>query len=404
MAFSYKVGSVAQPTITGNQAVTGVGFQPKAVVFFMNTKTADGSASGAWENVGMAVSSSSRACISRMLDEVSGNGDRAQDNTKCIKMVNNLGVTTDAADFVSLDSDGFTINWTTVVLTADILNYICFGGTDLTNASIVQFQQPTVTGNSAVTGAGFKPDAVFLISACSSTGAVANDTGTGGNFDGSLSLFTATNSGSRGVSSNDTFQKTTIGAMPVGDGTNTAKFESTFVSMDSDGFTLNWTTVSGARYQWGLCLKGGSYKVGVFNQSTSTGNQAVTGTGFLPSGIMVMSQDAAAGSAAIISGKHQVSFGAASSSSSRAAVWAGGSTGSTFWDQNLDQTKVIKMMTAATGGAPTTEAAADFVSNDSNGFTINNTTTDATSREVLYMAFGSTPNSSHFLTLLGVGV
>ena len=45
------------------------------------------------------------------------------------------------------------------------------------------------------------------------------------------------------------------------------------------------------------------------------------------------------------------------------------------------------MMTPA-GASPTTQAAFDFVSSDSGGFTINNTTVDATSREVIYLAIG----------------
>src|SRR6185503_15352436 len=66
------------------------------------------------------------------------------------------------ADLTSWDATNVTINWTTQVgaYAGYYINYIAIGGSEV-SAKVVNWQAPTATGNSAVTGVGFKPDVVI---------------------------------------------------------------------------------------------------------------------------------------------------------------------------------------------------------------------------------------------------
>ena len=132
MAFSYKVGSITSPASTGNQATTGVGFQPKIVLFFANPATADGANGFSRNFFGAGVSSSSRFAI----DENNNNDTATHTASKCF-VVTGAGSVTIDADLVSLDADGFTVNWTTVS-SGMIVQYVALGGADLSNVAIKQ--------------------------------------------------------------------------------------------------------------------------------------------------------------------------------------------------------------------------------------------------------------------------
>ena len=73
--------------------------------------------------------------------------------------------------------------------------------------------------------------------------------------------------------------------------------KASWVSMDADGFTLNFTTAGGSPNQgFSLALKGVTAKAGSFSKSTSgaPASQAVSGVGFQPSLVLLSSfQDVA---------------------------------------------------------------------------------------------------------------
>lgn len=380
MALFAKVGTLSCPGSTGNQAITGVGFQPKAVLFWGNKRTSAGSSSSQFQfYVGMATSSTSRACAAM------SNGAFRTDNrnTSCVYLVDDGGSTVLTADFVSMDSDGFTINWSTVSSGVQV-NYLALGGSDLTNAAIKQLQAPASTGSQAYTGVGFQPGAVIAVSVGDTTtpngGALSRARFGMGAASGSSAQW-ATSSEWEGGSANG-YQRTNQVIAVIGNGAKVV--EANLTSFDSDGFTLNWGTTTNGVYCWFLCLKGGQFKAGSISQKTSTGNQAYTGVGFQPVAELFASRDLVA-STTIDNNEEQTMIGAASSTSARAAIisnWGGLST-----DQNtLTTTKAIRLQT---GSTPTVQAEADLVSHDSDGFTLNWSTADATSREIVYLAFGS---------------
>ena len=309
-------------------------------------------------------------------------------NALCIQTVTSSASTTiNEADFVSMDPNGFTINVTKVSGTPTI-QYLALGGNDLTNAYVGVAQRKTSTGTQAYTGVGFQPDAMMIFTMANFTSipaisAVTNIQTTFGVCDGATSKVTA-NYIQYNVTTTNTERRQSSSIYLSLNGSGGVSAEATFTSFDSDGFTLNWTTANAsATYFIVVCLKGGSYNVGTFNQNTSTGNQVVTGTGFEPTGVLFSAYMST--TSASTAAEARWSLGGASSSTSRGVLWSGSTDNQadSICDTYNDLTKVIKFMIE---GTPTLIAEADFVSMDPNGFTINNTTVDANAREVVYFA------------------
>lgn len=401
MALSYKVGNFAQPTTTNASfGVTGVGFKPKALLLYATDQTATGTGSNIARYMGMATSTTNRVGISETQSSGSNTGCRAHDDTKCYLVVNPSATTLASADLVSFDTDGFTLNFGTVDAVARIVGYIALGGADLTNAFIKEFKPAASNTDQSFTGVGFKPDAMILISSQNGTAPPNSETAscdwnTGFGDTALTQEATMFNS----LTATESSQRAKIIDKSSSSGSFTCT--ATLKSFDADGFTLNFTVTSSVKYQYALCLKGGQYKVGTFNQPGSTGNQAITGVGFQPVGLILTSFNAVT-NASLVTNQSRNSWGAASGSTSRISVWDGGGNNGTM-DNNTDTGKIINMITE--GVSPTTNASADFVSFDSGGFTINWTTADATAREVAYMTFGSNASTAQWysnLPTLGV--
>ncbi len=393
MALDVRTGTFQMNTTTGNQAVTGVGFQPKIVLFFpAGENTASGITNDLRAGFGVGISSSARRSIDTNSQTASAAGAnvRSQTNTSCIRVFtdNSTTVVLYAADFVSLDSDGFTINVTTAPASGFRVGYLALGGADLTNVATGQFQSATATGNQAVTGTGFQPDTILLFGINSATAPPNAATNTRYGFGMARS---STQRGAMDFSadvsadpSNTSRVQRTDRALTTGNGS--AQYD--LVSMDANGFTLNVNPAPGAGlYIHYVALKGGQFAVGNFNTATTTGNFGVTGTGFQPKAVLFTSFLNASSATAVDDAKYSV--GVATSSTERFAV--GGydqdnqaTTNSRHW---LATDKMYKNYNTSA----TNIEDIDLVSMDSNGFTLNQTTTDGTARQVNYLAIGDSP-------------
>ncbi len=392
MAFECFAGTLTCPGSTGNQAITGVGFQPKAVMFFGSEIDSDGNKVNVLVSFGVATSSSARGVVGLTDNDAFSTTDveRYQSITNCI--VSHSVTVRYLADFVSMDADGFTINWSSVQ-SGEQVQYLCLGGADLTNAAVVNFTSPTSTGNDAVTGAGFEPDFVFLIGGLCTAGELDAIQGNGhwglGAAISPTSRATVGGFMADNVGTTDTnAQQIVTEAFTILNGSSVIE-QADHVSMDADGFTLNWGTVNAsARNMTALCLKGGQYDIGVETQKTSTGTKATTGVGFTPTGLFVMGINQTT-SASVQAGL-RLSSGMASGATERACHWSGDSdnVGTTVCDSDIDTGAIIKHMTE---GTPSTEAEADLDSFDADGFTLDWVAADATAREFVYVAFGSNP-------------
>jgi hypothetical protein len=106
----FKVGSLASPAGTGNSAVTGVGFTPKMVVFDVVYTASDDARShystGSMDASGNQYTASSLTTSTLFRTRMS--------TARCIAGYSSPGGTFTlqvAAAFVSMDADGFTVNF-----------------------------------------------------------------------------------------------------------------------------------------------------------------------------------------------------------------------------------------------------------------------------------------------------
>lgn len=112
---SFKVGTGTSPASTGTQAITGVGFRPRLIIF----KAWKGTASASYidENLashsyGHATSPSDDYChvFSWRAGSILAWGNYQA--AHLVQLYNEAGSAAIVGDLQSLDSDGFTLNWT----------------------------------------------------------------------------------------------------------------------------------------------------------------------------------------------------------------------------------------------------------------------------------------------------
>jgi len=394
MALSAKVGSFAAAATTGNQSITGVGFQPKAVIAWLDKTTADQHSAGAVSNAAMpmcfGMTDGTSACCWVDNDDFTA-GNPYFHPSDFLRLSSGGAVLLLEATIVSLDADGFTVDW----LTANsgvVVNYLCLGGTDLTGVKLKSFTGPGATGNLAVTGVGFKPDGMILLGgtpiAMASRAGIGFVSGTTGR--GTLSTgFDAGGTATLGRYLRHDKAWSLVKGSSVFE-------ECDLASFDTDGFTLSYTTEgTSATPMAALCLKGAQFHVGSITQKTSAGTQATTGVGFQPDAILFASV---------------LDTAVTTPDTGRLAAMVGGTDGthnSVVGLGDFNEGVSFMLRTAAYASyaddaTPTLQAAASISSLDADGFTLNYSTADATAREIVYMAIGpaAAGGTLHTISLL----
>ncbi len=376
-----------------SQGITGVGFQPKAVIFFWTRQTAEGFAAMQSTGFGFATGTANERAVAIAEDDAAGtsNAGSWKSATNMILMLSSGTPTLAAkAELTSFNTDGFTINWTTNEARADIIHYIALGGDGLTNVLASTFNLATGTGNQAVTGVGFQPD--FVLFLFGGTAAGANDAAIA---FAQLSLGIAQSSTSEGavvVATRDadtansrkrSQQRTDASILLLTNAAPPAQDAiADFVSMGVDGFTVNKSDAPAASTPiFYLALKGGQHLAGSFTQPTTTGSQSVTGVGFQPRSLLFLSRNMTAGTTIVA--PNTLSVGAGISPTARGSVWS--QANNVDPSDTNSYTTTSKVITLATSPS-TVDAQADLAGFSSDGFTLTWSAADATAREVLYWA------------------
>jgi hypothetical protein len=390
--------TVTQPAGNGDSAVTGAGFTPKVLIFFSClTTTASSQMTNAYKMLGFATGTSSMRAVwgGARDNQATSNTSRANNESACIIFYTENGASPaikGSAVLKSFDADGFTLTWANADGVQRKVFCLALGGTDITNATVKNIAPTSSTGNQSFTGVGFKPDALIYIGQTTAVGAnyaVDKFNQEVGFADSSLN--TGADAYSSANAANPTsarrYQRTNKFLEMLNSAADTSNEEATLVSLDSDGFTLNFTTGNTNGF-YVLALKGARFKVGSFNQPASTGDQSVTGLGFQPSALILTSA-CTSSSTSIVTSSNTLSFGAGVSSSSRDCVWHGDISAVTpsKCDSDSNTSAIIRLLTAGTG-SPALNAAADLKSMDSGGFTLTWSTVDSTPREIVYMGIG----------------
>lgn len=393
MTFLYKSGTFTSITGTGSQSITGVGFQPKAVIIFGAATFEDAYSANALYTIGLTDGTSSFCTSAGCLNNTSGQTDRRNVSGVFPYLTNgSVGVAVQST-ITSLDSDGFTLNFSTNTSARDY-HFIAIAGTDVTNTKAGTFTSAGATGNKAVTGIGFKPDFIILTTATSGVSTAAAGAIFGVGFAASPTSRAAFSVSSNTAATRRTWRYQRTNKCAVEAQFSTTVFaEADLVSFDSDGFTLNYSTDAGASVYGYLAIKGGQYSVGSFNANTTTGNQSVTGLPFAPVGLMLASVDAV--SATTVNTNNSLSGGMADN-------FGGTTTQQSFGANDKDnaaslssrydsKTHCFEAVSTTSTAAQTRQMEATVNSWDSAGFTLNwglNTGTLG-AIEIIYVAFGT---------------
>jgi len=394
-----KVGTFTKITTTGSQTVSGLGFQPKAIIFYWSRNTANATAAAPRsQGVGFTDCTNQRAVAIAEDDNAStSNAGRYRTESNVIVILSNGTPTVGSrATFTSCNADGFTINWAVSEASAHIINYIAIGGSDVTNVKAGTFTLAASTGIQNITGVGFKPDfAMFLqgFTEAVDTASAGLEMGMGfadySNNQGSILNCVQDNQNNNSTKYS---QQRTDNVILLSSTACAQDALAAFNGFTADGFQLNVSDAPAAATSiFYLAIKGGSYKVGNFLQPTTTGTQTISGLGFQPNSVVLFSHNQVAGTA--LAAPSTFSIGAANATTSRAGVWGQSrnvdpSNAAVY----TDNSKIMIMRTlSGTGGTGTINAQADFNGFTSDGFQLNWTTVDTTQRQIIYWAFGPSP-------------
>jgi hypothetical protein len=389
-------GTFTANTGTGNQTISGIvdqaaaAFTPKAILIWTTYQTGAGFTDEQVFQKGLTDGVQQASHYARASDNDSPNDtDRAVSVAAVVAIRNLAGTNVRVGTIGTISSGQFVINWTTADGSAQIFHFLAIGGSDV-NCRV----GTGTTSDLATSGLVFPGDAkaVILFQAGSSGDFGANHPAVG--FiaiaeDGvtvTQACASVMTEDAQATSDTWRYQRDDRCGVIQAEGTG-AEFNALTFSV-TGGLVLAAGTGNVTFAYLAIGGSGVSAKVGSALQPTTTGTQAISGLGFEPAGVLLMSVGQTPQST--VQTETRFSFGAMTA----AAQGVG-------WIGNLDAqnpsvsarrhatTKCLTMSTpAATGSSSTTEAEAEFDSLDADGFTLDWTTADATQRQYLYLALG----------------
>jgi hypothetical protein len=390
---AYK-GVFTKRSGTGTQAITGVGFIPKCVIFWWVNQTAHGLVdSGARMSFGFDDGTNAVGTAHHSSDAVAtSDTSRAVNTTNSLLLYGVNEVADSIGKIQSMDADGFTVNWTTAAGSAGVLiHFLALGGDDL-EAQAGSFTTKSGTGAQAVTGLAFAPTALLFL-----PGFWLTASGVSGGFGGSM-LGAATAQGEWAVTADTAdganpsettrHQVTTlcINKNPTGAGN---VHQATLTSLNANGFTIDWSANAIQGLVPYLALRGASLSLGTFTQRTTAGSQSVSTPNITPRAVVIASIGYP--SSATRQDQNRLSVGA-SDGGRQGVVWMGDENGVTpsrgaVFSSDADVVVAIDTV-AAIGSVSAIDARAEVVAFLAGRFVINWTDADATARSVAYIVFG----------------
>lgn len=405
MALSCKVGSFSSGTgaVSSTVAVTGVGFQPKVVLFWWSGRTESTDTVGGASHrrgFGAASGASSRLVATTQSTDAAASGQTAGAfrTDACIAT---LSIAATAAidgllDMQSLDSDGFTLVVDDVMPVDLRIHYMALGGSDITDVFLGTLTEPGSTGNQDITAVGFQPDAVvFLNCPAQALPSLNNEAsrmmlGAAAGASPSNVVWTGGADDALGTMNSVSYCRSgeciaTLDA-PLSGGITAQAALTTWLS---NGFRLNWSSRDAARHYGYVALKGGSYAVGDLLTQTDTTTDIVETLGFEPRGALLLSHAQAQSSAATPQNGDYWSCGAFSDASTERCMGTmdADNVADAIVTTCVEHDNVyVKLNTSG----DTIESAMQVLSVESDGFTCEMTDAGAAQNFVAYLAVGST--------------
>jgi len=389
VALESTTGTFTAPTSNGTQAISGLGFQPKLVIV-MGVETADVNTSDYRMHYGAATSSvaGDQWAVSGFSNDNQATSDASRFlNTGVVVGLASTGQSMQCvAELDSIDSDGFTLNWTTTSAAVDFI-YIALGGSSL-DVEVGTVTYPNTTGDFSETGVGFQPKAVVL---CTSYGGMSSSSAQDSRFNigmavSSSSRFSLYGGTDDNQATSDAFKVDSVSFILERSltGAGSIDVQTDFVSMDADGFTLNNTDAPGGTNQLPYIAYGGTINtfIGQLTQP-GDGNQVITGVGFEPS-FTFLNSIQSSGSFDTVLNNNTINLGfgdSVNNANVRAFDFDGQST-----TNNFHSGSNTKAFLAASSGSSSGDAV--YTSNDPDGFTLNWSNTSGSTRRLHYLSIG----------------
>lgn len=408
MAANFKYGSfqVSTDAAGNDQSITGVGFQPGAVLFwFKSGGTAADTIQYSWSHtdrcfgMGFAVSSTERAvmAIASRDDAGTTSEDFDRRETACIVDLDSGAVNLGRMDFKSMDADGFTLTIDTQFVRGQgvMVSYLAINSEVLDGQHIGSFNRTAGdgTGNQSVTDPGFTPDLVTLInSRGSSNPSTAAGSGIGFGAFTTTEQCTTSMLARDGQPAADSYRYTYSGECisnfhQSGDILGRASF----VSMDANGFTVNWDEMptNGDTYVYYLALDfvaGANVYIGNFSTRTDGNDISVTDPGFTPEAIVFVGHNQTESTQDTKQSSMNFSFGAATSTSERGCMLYGNKDNADPTQLGMGFYESACVIQCNFGTETGIESACDLKSMDAAGFTVVMDDTDWQANFVWYIA------------------
>lgn len=276
---------VTAPISSGDQVITGVGFQPKALIVWTVDADSVGLSTGrANFGIGFCDSALGQGNVSSIYADTANPDDngRGQDAYAFGQMADNIQWRA-LGEVTALGADGFTINWVDPPLDTSTFHVLCLGGDGINATKYLNPQIPG-TGVQGYTGAGFEPNALLL--ACGHLTYV----GRGGNA--LVSLMMADADTAYGLSWGLRDNVSPVVAVPYhGEdhavatahvfGGSAPINRAEFVSLDSDGFSLEHFSGGTNEYLHALLIDADSVDMAIGTTPAADGEEELS-VGFVP--------------------------------------------------------------------------------------------------------------------------
>lgn len=249
-------GSFTIPAAVGSVSVTGLGFQPDALLTFATSQPGFSFFDNGLLHIG-ATDGTNQWTGGLHWPDLPAGGTTTSSVWKDDRLMalSFNSVLTFEVEITSLDVDGFTVNTLTAAGGDQKICYLAFRGAYKVGTA----QVPGATGLQSITGLGFQPTAVWMASAeiddltLIDTSRAKLTMGGGTIDDGQWNVWAGQTAGDLYNNEAEVAGKILTlwqDAQAAGPFQPAVNAEAELVSLDADGFTLDWTTVDGNAYYY----------------------------------------------------------------------------------------------------------------------------------------------------------
>jgi hypothetical protein len=372
---------------------------PKALILWTVGKTSETASAGFVFGLGVSDGTTSMSTSMNVRDGVNPSQSARRMAPKAITLVQYDTTTLAEADLGTVSASNFALNWTSNDASTYVVHYLAIGGPQV-SAKVVTWQAPNAPATKVVSNVGFMPETVLHFNAGGALVATPPTQSNNGVFglgamDKAGGQWTAM-IGDTNIAdppSSSRLQKTDSTLFTATDAPAVAiTKEATFVSMDSGGFTVNFTANSSSAnltQVFSLALAGVKAKAGFFPKSTAAqpASQSITTPGFRPGAVFFSSYQSVAQTAAVQITTARLGIGASDGTHQGSSAVA---VNNNVAPSNVDGVdKVSKVFMKMDNATMTIDAESDLTSFDATGFTLNWTKNDAVPTQICYWALGA---------------